>query len=98
MKIKNSSSNYIKLENIGAASVTVTITGKMTDTSNATDVSIICTYSDGTTETKTVTYNGKSTIGTVSATFNGGVVSSVSFVGAGSKNAGVQSISVTYEK
>ena len=96
MKIRNDKDNYIKLDNINSTFVTVSFEGKMTDSSQDNTVSFICEYSNGTTETKTITLNGN--ISTKTVSFDGGTVKSVSFVGVGSKNAGVKSISVTYEK
>ena len=102
MKIKNSKSQYIKLDNIGSTDVTINFTGKLSDTDSALNGCFVVEYSDGTTEDVTFTFNAKKVSTTVTKTIsNGKTVKSISFVGSTentSKNAEVTSISITYKK
>ena len=102
MKIKNSSSQFIKLDNIDSTSVTINFTGQVMDTDNAINGCFVVEYSDGTTENITFTFNAKKASTTVTETINNGkTVKSVSFVGSTDttgKNIQVTSISITYTK
>ncbi len=102
-KLRASDNNHFTSKTINAISASVTITGKMADTSSENEITIICTYNDNTTEVKTVTVPGSKSAsagGTVEFVADGKTITNISITGSqtnASKNFILNSVVIVYK-
>ncbi len=97
--IRKSKGNDVTINAVnGAAKATITINGACLDSSDPKDVAITVKYADGTSEVKTVTTAKSKAYSNMTLELDGKIISSVVINGIDSKQLGIKTISIEFEK